>query len=218
MATYKQGILGGFSGKIGNVIGTFWKGQNVMRVVPASVTVSNTPAQLEVRMKFSVLQNFISSMKGMFSFGFGAYDSTMTTRNAAFKYNYDALKGTYPDISVDLTKVILSRGNRAQLYDAAVHSTVAGTLDITWAVNSDEDNYLSDSVMAAVIEATTGEVISCPNVARRMDETASITLPAGYSGKSVTVYVFAVSDDGLSTVSNLSQVSDSQNLGSVTVA
>jgi hypothetical protein len=34
MGIIKQGILGGFSGKVGNVVGGTWKGIDYMRVLP----------------------------------------------------------------------------------------------------------------------------------------------------------------------------------------
>lgn len=36
MATFEKGILGGFSGKIGNVVGARWRGKDIMRSVPRS--------------------------------------------------------------------------------------------------------------------------------------------------------------------------------------
>ena len=37
MAIISQGILGGISGKIGNVVGGSWKGIDYLRIMPASV-------------------------------------------------------------------------------------------------------------------------------------------------------------------------------------
>jgi hypothetical protein len=37
MGKISKGILGGFSGKIGNVVGATWKGIDYMRIMPASV-------------------------------------------------------------------------------------------------------------------------------------------------------------------------------------
>ena len=40
MGTIKKGILGGFSGKVGTVIGAAWKGIDYMRSVSTSVSKS----------------------------------------------------------------------------------------------------------------------------------------------------------------------------------
>ena len=42
MGKISQGILGGFSGKVGNVVGGNWKGIDYMRVRPASVANPQT--------------------------------------------------------------------------------------------------------------------------------------------------------------------------------
>ena len=45
MGKIKRGILGGFSGKVANVVGTSWKGIAVMKSMPLSVANPNTVAQ-----------------------------------------------------------------------------------------------------------------------------------------------------------------------------
>lgn len=52
MATIKQGILGGFSKKVGTVVGSSWKGIAVMRSLPLSVSNPRTTAQVENRDSF----------------------------------------------------------------------------------------------------------------------------------------------------------------------
>lgn len=55
MGKIKRGILGGFQGKVANVIGQGWKGIDVMRSMPISVANPRTPAQTANRTKFSDL-------------------------------------------------------------------------------------------------------------------------------------------------------------------
>ncbi len=54
MGRINQGILGGFSGKVGNVVGGNWKGIDYMRVKPASVANPKTVGQVNQRTKWSV--------------------------------------------------------------------------------------------------------------------------------------------------------------------
>jgi hypothetical protein len=42
MGTFNKGILGGFSGKTGTVIGSNWKGRTVMRSLPGKRTKQET--------------------------------------------------------------------------------------------------------------------------------------------------------------------------------
>lgn len=91
MATYKQGILGGFSGRIGNVIGTFWKGRQVMRIRAASFNDANTLRQQEQRMRFILINSFMYAQKELINWGFGAYDRTMSAMNAAKRTDEEAM-------------------------------------------------------------------------------------------------------------------------------
>lgn len=58
MAVLKRGILGGFSGKIGNVVGSSWKGIDVMKSLPLSVANPKTAAQTAQRNKMSTAVRF----------------------------------------------------------------------------------------------------------------------------------------------------------------
>ena len=53
MATIKQGILGAFSGKVGSVVGSSWKGIAIMKALPASVANPRTAKQVIQRSKMS---------------------------------------------------------------------------------------------------------------------------------------------------------------------
>ena len=46
MGILKQGILGGFSGKVANVVGTSWKGIAVIKAMPLSVANPKTAGQV----------------------------------------------------------------------------------------------------------------------------------------------------------------------------
>ena len=66
MAKIKQGILGGFSGKVANVVGTSWKGRAVMKSQPLSVANPKTEAQQEQRGKFSKIAELASAILTQF--------------------------------------------------------------------------------------------------------------------------------------------------------
>ena len=51
MGKISQGILGGVSGKVGNVVGGSWKGIDYLKIMPASVANPQTPAQMDQRSK-----------------------------------------------------------------------------------------------------------------------------------------------------------------------
>lgn len=62
MAIIKQGILGGFSNKVGSVVGAGWKGIATMRSLPQSVANPRTTAQVKNRTTFAQLAVLGSSI------------------------------------------------------------------------------------------------------------------------------------------------------------
>ena len=60
MGKIKKGILGGFSGKTGSVVGGSWKGIDYMRSLATSVANPKTSAQVTVRTNFSALVSIMS--------------------------------------------------------------------------------------------------------------------------------------------------------------
>lgn len=65
MGTIKQGILGGFSGKVGTVIGSSWKGFSYMRGRAQSVKNPRTEGQVEQRSKFALTLDFLKPIPPM---------------------------------------------------------------------------------------------------------------------------------------------------------
>lgn len=59
MATLKQGVLGGFSGKAGTVVGYTRKGVAYIRGLMTSITTSYAPALVEQRAKFALVMKFL---------------------------------------------------------------------------------------------------------------------------------------------------------------
>jgi len=49
MGTIRKGVLGGFSGKVGTVVGSSWKGVSFMRSLPGKVKDPRTLLQLNHR-------------------------------------------------------------------------------------------------------------------------------------------------------------------------
>jgi len=66
MAVIKRGILGGFANKIGNVVGSSWKGIAVIKSLPLSVANPNTVNQQNVRRPFKACVALASLLLGIF--------------------------------------------------------------------------------------------------------------------------------------------------------
>ena len=78
MGKIKQGILGGFKGKVGTVIGSSWNGIAYMKGQPQSVKDAKSAAQIAQRDFFREVQDLV----GQLAFLFPSSPSGMTCRNA----------------------------------------------------------------------------------------------------------------------------------------
>ena len=83
MGIIKQGILGGFKGKVGTVIGSSWNGIAYMKGLPQSVKKSKTAAQIVQREFFKEVQQIASQLTvEQLNFLFPSSPHGMTRRNA----------------------------------------------------------------------------------------------------------------------------------------
>lgn len=212
MATIAQGILGGFSGKVGTVVGAIWKGIATMRAYSPNVTNPNSLAQQEQRAKFSLIVSFLRPFTSVLRFLFRDSAQKMTAFNAALKYNIGvAIKGAYPAFEIDYTKVILSKGNLEGALNPVASSDVPATIKVNWADNTSEGNASADdnAVIIAYHPVLKKQVTTI--VGTRVAGTANVVAPDAWSGSEVEVY-FAF------TNASNDELSDSVYLGSILIA
>ncbi len=213
MGKIKQGILGGLSGKVGNVIGAKWKGIDYLRIKPSSVANPRTPGQVEQRTKFSTVLSFLQPMTDFLKTGFKLYSSGMTQFNAAMSYNLNnAVTGTSPNFEVNYAAALVSRGNLTGAVNANAASTIAEQLDIAWLDNSNSGSAMAnDKSLIVVLNTSRNEAIFTTSGPLRSAATATLPVPAEYSAENVEVFLGFISEDG-------TKVANSLYLGSVTIA
>jgi hypothetical protein len=215
MGKISQGVLGGFSGKVGNVVGGSWKGIDYMRIKPASVANPRTAAQVDQRSKFSIVLNFLQPLSEFLRVGFKLYAKKMTQFNSAMSYNLNhAVTGAYPNFSIDYPNVLVSRGQLNGAIGAAATSTNPATVDFTWVDNSGPGRSkasTTDKAMLLLYNASKGIAVYNLDGASRDTGAQSLNTPTDFSGDDVEAFMAFISEDG-------SQVSNSVYVGSVTVA
>lgn len=195
MGTIKQGILGGFSGKVGTVIGSFWKGKAYMRGLTQSYHDAKTQDQLAQRAKFSLMSKFISLVQGVAAIGFKDAENGTTALNEALSYNIrNAITGTYPSFAVDYANVLVSMGPLPNVEAPAANDDGAGHLEVTWTDNTgDGDSTGDDPVMILIYNSDKDVARSIEAAAKRGDQTFTFTNPTAWSADTVHVYVAAKS-------------------------
>lgn len=119
MGIIKRGILGGVSNKIGNVVGSSWKGIATLRTLPLSVANPRTLAQRNNRDTFSVMSKLGSEVLTTVCQPLWNRDSKqMSGFNAYVMYNKKAFDA---DPVEWLLNPIMSKGSlSANLFNASL--------------------------------------------------------------------------------------------------
>jgi len=212
MGTIKKGILGGFSGKVGTVVGSSWKGIAYMRSLPLKVKNPRTEPQMNQRSKFALSLSYLKPMTELLRVGWKLYAYKQSAFNAATSYMIaNAIKGNYPNYSIDPTKVLISRGALTPAVNAMA-IPVSGAINFEWDDNSGLSSAKpTDKALLAVVNTNKSEAVFNAAGAQRSETAQSLSMPANWTDDSVEVYMGFVSEDGR-------EVANSVYLGSFTVA
>jgi hypothetical protein len=212
MGTIKKGILGGFSGKVGTVVGASWKGISYMRSLPQHVKNPRTDGQMSQRSKFALALNLLKPTTAFLRTGWKLYAHKQTPFNAAMSYTLaNAITGTYPDYSIDPSKVLVSRGSLATAANASAVAA-GGNIEIAWDDNSGVGSAKqTDRALIAVLNPAKGEAITDTAGAERTEGAQTVIVPADWAGDEVQVYLGFISEDKR-------EVANSVYLGAVEVA
>lgn len=137
MGTINKGILGGFSGKVGTVIGGTWKGIDYMRSKSNKTNFKPSEAQLAQQLKFGLSIRFVQSMSGLVEFSFRNFAIKQTGINSALSYTLkNAVAGIYPTYNIVYSDVLVSRGDLPNALAPSVVSGAGSILTFIWMDNS----------------------------------------------------------------------------------
>lgn len=204
MARYTDGPLGPFSGKVGNVVGSYWKGRFLLRAVPDVSQVVPTQARLLQQQKFAIMSKYLNPLKGIINIGF-RHDAELrkiTPRNVAMSLNMkNAMNWNGNTWEIVYDDVQLSKGTF--LGAEGLYVDVQGNLmRVSWVyydpqmaglTKSGKEIWTSplDKMIVAIINTTTLETLFF-YVQR---DTGAIVeqMPTGWqSGQNIEAHVVAV--------------------------
>ncbi|GAB7256494.1 DUF6266 family protein [uncultured Polaribacter sp.] len=179
MATFEKGILGGFSGKVGNVVGSRWRGKNVMRSLPQRGNYTATEKQVEQRQKFKTVIGFLSPIVEILNSYFGSAQGDRSRANLATSYHLkNAVINTPRGAVMDYPKVLISKGDLRGIDGGAVAAAADQTLNFSWQDNSGQGKATAtDTLMVVVYAPDLNLFYTNTTVADRSATTAIVTLP-----------------------------------------
>ena len=202
MARIKQGILGGLSGKIANVVGSSWKGIAVLKSLPLSVANPNTAAQQAQR---GAMTQIVAAARillaGLIQVYWNPFAQQMSGYNEFVKTNIATFT------TAGFTTFANFYSTRGSLLGVVVGALDAddsdNTITVPWTDNSGTSDALATDEMVFVVynEDQDYWIVDAGN-ATRDDATYDIPDTQMSAGDTVHVYTSA-------SRPNISKVSDS---------
>ena len=197
MGTLKEGILGGFSGKVGTIVGSTWKSVHYIRALAINIKDPKTEKQLQQRDRFRVVINFLKIITPLIRIGYRNYEQERSAYNAAASYllRY-AVTADSQGAALDFEKVRVSRGSLTPAQEATI-AVKGNEATFTWADNSSTGDAMStDLAMLLVYNKERQEASYSIATATRADTTATLTLPTDWGSEALAAYLSFCSEDG----------------------
>jgi len=190
MGVIKQGILGGVSGKVANVVGSSWKGIAYLKALPLSVANPNTAAQQAQR---GAMREIVSDSRLLLAALLQPFWNPFAQRQSGYNAYVSENIAQYDQTSL-LTPAGLfaSRGTLLNAPDAA---SVEGATDqdgvVTWTDNSGEADALgTDEMHALVYNATDDKWFFFNTIGIRSAATGAYVITDGNIGDVIHTWVF----------------------------
>jgi len=177
MGKIKQGILGGYSGKVGPTTGSSWKGINVVKSRPVSVAYPGTAAQVAQTSKMTgivafakqILAVWVKPLWDRFAVQSSGYNQFVRANIANF------VGGAFPAVA----DLVMSQGSMLSNPCTATPAVPAASVVVTWENDAISDPLALDTDVAyIVIVNDNGEFFGSASGDDRVDETSTVLFPS----------------------------------------
>lgn len=196
MAILRGGLFGNLSGKIGGLVFSTRNNQTEVRELPKKYEGPVTQTSLNLRAKWKLLMEFLILFIPFIRIGYPKQPKQrMTAFNLAISENYRyIINGVYPNLEIDYSKVILSKGRLDGLSSLKIDQIDGQTFDVKWSGSVKWYNYPTtdacDRIYCILYDPIDKRVIEVSGDAMRSDTHFLFSLPEEMAGKKIHMYVF----------------------------
>jgi hypothetical protein len=204
MATISKGILGGFSGAVGTVVGGSWRGISYIRSHSGARKRAGTQLQIQQQMKFACCVKFLQPLTGLLAIGFRDFAIGMSAFNSAIRYTINnAVTGNYPLYAIDYSLALVCRGDLPNTITPAATSATKGQVDFSWTNNNGTGKAAgTDKAILVVYYPGLRQCIYTTMGANRSAGSASLLVNA-FGGLEVETYISFISADDKNIASSI---------------
>lgn len=192
MATITKGILGGFSGTVGTVVGANWRGKDIIRSRPKITQRTPTEKQLLQQLKFKLVIGFLQPVKPLQRLYFGAGSGVRSRVNLAVSYTIqEAVEVVLNIPHLVYNKVLITKGDLTGFQNPQVSAEADSVVRLTWEDNSTQGNAATTdqvNLLCYCEELNAFEIFE--NIALRPDLSVDVTMPTYYTGKTMQIWAF----------------------------
>lgn len=204
MGKIKKGILGGFNGRVGNVIGGSWKGVAYMRSEAQSIKNPRTDKQQDNRTLFGEVSDLFSKAKPIIDLGFAGEATKKSAFNAAVQENMKSL--VEQGAGFEIQYLTFAKGNLEPLAGGTV--SLSGSVVTATFNRFVQVDYVTNVKVVFVVD---GAFAGAPFVAsvdgtivsETTSGTATFTIPNSMTYSTIDVFAF-IYDSSTKTCSNSS--------------
>lgn len=211
MATINNGILGGFRGKVGTVVGVIQGDKYHMRSLPRR-RKKRTPGELLNQARWTMVQDHLKPVKELVRTGFKDYYTQTGGYRAAVAYTRKvALVSDDAGSYIDPALFRISGGELLVAVNPTVTLGEGNVLSFSWDISEVNQHDGSDQMIVLIYDtANLNAVTRIFDGAFRNAGEMKIELPTVFQGSEVDIYIGFIAADR-------SGQSDSQYLGKVVV-
>lgn len=197
MGIINQGILGGFSGKVGPIVGFRWKSNYYIRARAAKVSNPRTPRQQEQRGKFATAFSFLKTIKPFIRIGYKEFTQDKSAFNAAMSYTLKrAVTGSGKEIKIDFDRALVSMGTLMPVFEGAATQD-GNKMHFNWQDNSGMGNAEdTDIAMLLVYNKDKEAAVYDTEATLRSVRHAELQLPSDWQDDELIAYLSFRSADG----------------------
>lgn len=198
MAIINQGIMGGFSGKAGPMVGSSWKSKAIMKSKPIfKKNRTFSQSQLDQQEKFKLMMAFLTPIENLLSLTFNSNTKDRSGFQEAFSTNIkEAIVGAVSPFTIDCSKLQLSNGTLETPKGATAVSEGSSMVKFSWnaVLQPFSKSSLADKALAILYNEAENLFIMSSFNSRRGDQELMVDASL-FTGQQMHCWLCCISDD-----------------------
>lgn len=191
MATYRDGFMGAFNGKLGPAVAYTWKGRLCLRSYQPKPKDPRTKKQIRCRIRFGTVSRLASAMNEACDIGMRgiAADGHTSVHNIFVRTNIHCVDASRNNIGIDYASLQVSGGTLPEVEYDEVQTDDLAEISVNYRRTEDDGGQNSDYVyLYAYLPSLNLGRLSLPSM--RWNSQATLQLPEQWTGRDLHLYAF----------------------------